>query len=125
MKNLQMMCMAMMVLAMTVVSQAQNKHWWEQESMTDGFWGLNETLEPTGIETAFSVTSIYQRNVKGITKPYKTSCFCGTVNIKNSCQYLRLICDNANGPAANTGKSYNHIFSIIFVDFHKFTVINK
>ena len=65
MKNLQMMCMAMMVLAMTVVSQAQNKHWWEQESMTDGFWGLNETLEPTGIETAFSVTSIYQRNVKG------------------------------------------------------------
>lgn len=69
MKNLRMMCMCMcmavMMLGATAVSQAQHEHWWEQESMTDGFWGLNEALEPTGIETAFSLTSVYQRNVKG------------------------------------------------------------
>lgn len=65
MKNLRMMCMAMMILAVTVVSQAQHEHWWEQESMTGGFGGLNEALEPTGIETAFSATLVYQRNAKG------------------------------------------------------------
>lgn len=47
------------------VSQAQHEHVWQQESLTNGFWGLNEVLEPSGVETALSATSIYQRNTKG------------------------------------------------------------
>jgi len=38
---------------------------WHCLSPTDGFWGLNEELDSSGIELAGSLTSVYQANVKG------------------------------------------------------------
>jgi len=38
---------------------------WQQKTLTDGFWGLNDELEDMGIEIGFSVTNIYQQNVHG------------------------------------------------------------
>jgi porin len=38
---------------------------WQQESLTDGFWGLNNQLADVGVELALSVTQIYQQNVHG------------------------------------------------------------
>ncbi|MDH4201947.1 MAG: carbohydrate porin [Phycisphaerae bacterium] len=53
------------MILMSICAYAEHEHVWQQESLTNGFWGLNEALEPTGIETAFSATSAYQRNIKG------------------------------------------------------------
>ncbi|MHC4617478.1 MAG: carbohydrate porin [Planctomycetota bacterium] len=38
---------------------------WQRETLTDGFWGLNDRLAETGIELALSATQIYQHNVHG------------------------------------------------------------
>jgi len=45
--------------------QADGSNIWEQETLTDGFWGLNDELADCGIELGFSITSVYQSNVKG------------------------------------------------------------
>ncbi|MHC4158503.1 MAG: carbohydrate porin [Planctomycetota bacterium] len=44
--------------------QGQNNIW-KRETLTDGFWGLNDELEDMGIEIGFNVTNIYQQNVHG------------------------------------------------------------
>ena len=36
-----------------------------KDSVTDGFWGLNDALEPSGIEFGLSLTGIYQQNARG------------------------------------------------------------
>ena len=38
---------------------------WKCASPTDGFWGLNEKLAPSGVEIGLGVTNVYQTNVKG------------------------------------------------------------
>lgn len=36
-----------------------------RDSLTGGFFGLNEQLEPSGIEVGFGLTQVFQRNVSG------------------------------------------------------------
>jgi porin len=38
---------------------------WERETLTNGFWGLDDILTDSGIEVGLGVTNIYQQNVKG------------------------------------------------------------
>lgn len=38
---------------------------WRCASPTDGFWGLNKYLTPSGIEVGLGLTTVYQSNVKG------------------------------------------------------------
>lgn len=38
---------------------------WSRDTLTGGFWGLNDQLADNGIEIGFGITSIYQANVKG------------------------------------------------------------
>jgi len=38
---------------------------WRGASPTDGFWGLNDKLVPSGIEIGLGLTSVYQSNVHG------------------------------------------------------------
>jgi len=38
---------------------------WNRETLTNGFWGLNDQLSDKGIEIGFGMTNIYQANVKG------------------------------------------------------------
>ena len=38
---------------------------WERETLTDGFWGLNDKLAESGMELAVGATNIYQQNVRG------------------------------------------------------------
>jgi len=38
---------------------------WHCTSSTNGFWGLNDKLAPSGIEIGFGLTTVYQANVKG------------------------------------------------------------
>ena len=38
---------------------------WERETLSDGFFGLNDELSSKGIEINLGVTNIYQQNVRG------------------------------------------------------------
>ena len=38
---------------------------WRCASPTDGFWGLNDKLAPSGIEIGLGLTTVYSANVKG------------------------------------------------------------
>ena len=38
---------------------------WQQETLTEGFFGLADSLADTGIELQLSATQIYQQNVRG------------------------------------------------------------
>jgi len=38
---------------------------WSCASPTDGFWGLNDKLAPSGIEIGLGLTTVYQANVRG------------------------------------------------------------
>lgn len=40
-------------------------NFWKCASPTNGFWGLNDHLAPSGIELGLGLTSLYQTNVKG------------------------------------------------------------
>ena len=43
---------------------------WKCTSPTNGFWGLNDHLKPSGIEIGFGLTTVYQANVKGGTSTH-------------------------------------------------------
>ncbi len=49
------------------ICQAQNEEsdLWERETLTNGFFGLNDELADKGIEVGLGVTNIYQQNVRG------------------------------------------------------------
>jgi hypothetical protein len=38
---------------------------WERETLTGGFFGLNDKLADDGIEITLGVTNIYQHNLRG------------------------------------------------------------
>jgi len=47
------------------VQQDRSDNIWERETLTNGFWGLNDQLADSGVEFGFGITSVYQANVKG------------------------------------------------------------
>jgi len=53
------------ILGLGAICQAQGESIWERETLTNGFWGLNDELADSGIELGFGITNIYQSNVKG------------------------------------------------------------
>ncbi len=55
----------LLILFSDQVQAEEDHHHSPAGSLTDGFWGLKPQLEQGGIELAFSVTQIYQQNVKG------------------------------------------------------------
>jgi len=62
-----------LVLALAGVCPADESHdnskivadFWHCASPTNGFWGLNDQLAPSGIEVGLGLTTAYQTNVKG------------------------------------------------------------
>lgn len=91
MKPLWMISVAVLVFGVNV-SQAQHEHVWQQESLTNGFWGLNEALEPSGVETALSATSVYQRNVKGgLSTSRRTGEFSGSYDLEMTFDLQRML----------------------------------
>lgn len=54
------------ILAYSCICAADPKgEFWQRQSLTDGFWGLNESWEPSGVWVGLSVTNIYQQNARG------------------------------------------------------------
>jgi len=46
---------------------------WQHETLTNGFWGLNDKLADNGIELALGVTQIYQQNAARDVLPAATT----------------------------------------------------
>ena len=53
------------LLGLAGVCRAQGESIWEQETLTNGFWGLNDQLAEKGIGLGFDLTSMYQINAHG------------------------------------------------------------
>ena len=62
------LCALVMTVALTC--QVHGQGIWEQETLTNGFWGLNDSLAASGIEVGFGMTNIYQLNVNGGTSTH-------------------------------------------------------
>jgi porin len=58
------------LLGLAGICQAENDSIWEQNTLTNGFWGLNDQLADSGIEAGFGMTNVYQANVKGGTSTH-------------------------------------------------------
>lgn len=52
-------------VALAQETQSDSTDLWQCTHPTHGFWGLNEQLEPSGVELGLSLTSLYQANVHG------------------------------------------------------------
>jgi len=65
---------------------------WQQETLTDGFWGLNDQLADSGIEAGFAITSVYQQNVRGgISKHRRAGRFSGSYDLELSADLKKLL----------------------------------
>ena len=63
-----------------------------RETLTDGFFGLNETLADSGIEVGFGVTNIYQQNVRGgISKHRRAGRITGSYDMEISADLQKLL----------------------------------
>jgi porin len=55
----------MFLLYLAGICRADGDSIWEQQTLTNGFWGLNDQLADSGIDLGFGITSIYQINAHG------------------------------------------------------------
>jgi len=58
------------LLALVGICHGKDNSIWEQETLTNGFWGINDKLADSGIELGFGITSIYQTNIHGGTSTH-------------------------------------------------------
>ena len=65
MSRTQVVLIVTFLLGLGAICQAQGESIWERETLTNGFWGLNDELADSGIELGFGITNIYQSNIKG------------------------------------------------------------
>lgn len=56
---------AVLLCAAAVAQANDDDSVWERETLTNGFFGLNDTLADQGIEVGLGITQIYQQNVNG------------------------------------------------------------
>ena len=65
---------------------------WERESLTGGFFGLNDELSERGVEVGFSLTNIYQQNLKGGTSTHRRAGrFAGSYDLELSADMEKLL----------------------------------
>ncbi|MBN2456591.1 MAG: carbohydrate porin [Sedimentisphaerales bacterium] len=62
MSKMQAAFIIMFLLGFAVICRAQGESTCQQETLTGGFWSLNDQLADSGIELGFGITSIYQIN---------------------------------------------------------------
>ncbi|MBN1391204.1 MAG: carbohydrate porin [Sedimentisphaerales bacterium] len=65
---------------------------WERQTLSDGFFGLNDKLADDGIEIALGVTNIYQHNLRGgISTHRKAGRFSGSYDLELSADLQKLL----------------------------------
>ncbi|UCD51111.1 MAG: carbohydrate porin [Phycisphaerales bacterium] len=64
-------------------ASGEELNWTERETLTNGFWGLSDSLADAGIEVAFGSTNVYQVNVKnGLGTHQKSGRFAGSYDLE-------------------------------------------
>lgn len=65
---------------------------WQQETLTNGFFGLVDNLAESGIELGLGVTQIYQQNVRGgISKHRRAGRYSGSYDLELSADLGKLL----------------------------------
>ena len=65
------------------------------------------------------------RNIKRVAKSNETGGFVRRIDVQTAGQHLRLVGDNANTSAIQSGKTYHHIAGKILMGLEKFPVVNN
>lgn len=64
----------------------------QQETLTNGFFGLGDSLAESGIEVGLGVTQIYQQNVRGgISKHRRAGRYSGSYDLELSADLRKLL----------------------------------
>ena len=94
MNRTRILLIAMALLSLAGICHAEHKgcDLWDRETLTNGFWGLNDSLADNGIEAGLSVTNIYQQNVRGgISKHRRAGRFSGSYDLELSADLRKLL----------------------------------
>ncbi len=71
---------------------ANHSNIWQRQTLTDGFFGLNDELADNGIEIGLGVTNIYQQNVRGgISKHRRAGRITGSYDLELSADLRKLL----------------------------------
>ena len=82
----------LLLLIMDVCKAEKTGDVWRRDTLTSGFWGLNENLENEGIEMDFGVTNIYQSNAKGgLSTHNKRGRYSGSYDLEMSTDLQKLL----------------------------------
>jgi len=83
-----------LLLSLAGVCQAQSKKndLWSRETLTNGFFGLNDKLADEGVEVSFGVTNVYQQNVRGgISTHRRAGRYSGSYDLELSADLQKLL----------------------------------
>jgi porin len=105
MKEARILLSAVMLLGSVGICHAEHEEndLWNRETLTNGFWGLNDELADKGIEVGLGVTNIYQQNVRGgISKHRRAGRFSGSYDLEFSADLQKLL-------GFETGRLFIHL----------------
>lgn len=94
MKEARILLSAVMLLGSVGICHAEHEEndLWNRETLTNGFFGLNDELADKGIEVGLGVTNIYQQNVRGgISKHRRAGRFSGSYDLEFSADLQKLL----------------------------------
>ncbi len=70
MKRIVLMTAIVVAFALGGIARGEDSIW-TRDTLTEGFWGLNDQLAEEGMELALGVTQVYQQNVHGGTSTHR------------------------------------------------------
>lgn len=81
-----------MLLVSLGICHAQNDGIRGRQTLTEGFWGLNNQLADNGIEVGFNVTNIYQADVRGgVSTHRRAGRYSGSYDLELSADLQKLL----------------------------------
>ena len=105
MKEARILLSAVMLLGSVGICHAEDEenNLWNRETLTNGFFGLNDELADKGIEVGLGVTNIYQQNVRGgISKHRRAGRLSGSYDLELSADLQKLL-------GFETGRLFIHL----------------
>ncbi len=105
MKEARILLSAVMLLGSVGICHAEDEenNLWNRETLTNGFFGLNDELADKGIEVGLGVTNIYQQNVRGgISKHRRAGRLSGSYDLEISADLQKLL-------GFETGRLFIHL----------------
>lgn len=81
-----------MIAIAPITSAGDYQSLWQRDTITDGFFGLNDQLNENGINIALGLTQIYQNNMRGGTSTHrKAGRYTGSCDIELEADFEKLL----------------------------------